>query len=382
MQHPPTTALAPPGHLLAIARQEGFLLVSLATCLAFLWFGETMFAVDRDRPLMLAVVFVWLFAAILGSALAVVRHADHLADLLGEPLGTLILTLSVTAIEVVSISAIMLHGENNPTLVRDTLVAVIMIIMNGMVGLSLLVGALKHREQHYNLQGANTYLGVIIPLAVMALVLPNFTVTTPGPTLALGQQRFLSIMAVGLYIAFLTVQTGRHKGYFTLGAEDEATPHKEKPHGSRSVAYHAAMLGAFMLPVVYLAEQMAKPVDVAIETMHVPVALGGVAIAILVATPEAVGAVRSAVSNHMQRSVNIFLGSVLSTIGLTVPAMLAMSHWTGRHIVLGAEHAEFIMILLTLAVSVVTFASGRTNMLQGIVHLLLFLAFVMLVFEG
>jgi Ca2+:H+ antiporter len=365
-----------------LLRREGFLAISIGTCLAFLLFGEDVLAADRDHPWMLALVFAWLFAAILGSALAVVRHADHLADLLGEPLGTLILTLSVTGIEVVSISAIMLHGENNPTLVRDTLIAVIMIIMNGMVGLSLLVGAWKHREQHYNLQGANTYLGVIIPLAIMALVMPNFTTTTPGPTLALGQQRFLSIMAVGLYIAFLAVQTGRHKGYFTLGAEEEPTPHQEKPHGTRSVAVHATMLVGFMLPVVYLAEQLAKPVDVAIETLHVPTALGGVAIAILVATPEAVGAVRAAVSNHMQRSVNIFLGSVLSTIGLTVPAMLAMSHWTGRPIVLGAEHAELIMIMMTLGVSVVTFASGRTNMLQGLVHLLLFLAFVLLIFEG
>ncbi|MFO1149525.1 MAG: calcium:proton antiporter [Alsobacter sp.] len=375
----PGAGAASAGRLL---RQEGFLAVSAATCLAFLLFGDDVLAADRDRPWLLAFVFAWLFAAILGSALAVVRHADHLADLLGEPLGTLILTLSVTGIEVVSISAIMLHGENNPTLVRDTLIAVIMIIMNGMVGLSLLMGAWKHREQHFNLQGANTYLGVILPLAVMALVMPNFTITTPGPTLALGQQRFLSIMAVGLYIAFLAVQTGRHKGYFTLGAEAEATPHKEKPQGTRSIAFHAAMLLGFMLPVVYLAEQLAKPVDVAIETLHVPAALGGVAIAILVATPEAVGAVRAAVSNHMQRSVNIFLGSVLSTIGLTVPAMLAMSYWTGRHIVLGAEHAELIMILLTLGVSVVTFASGRTNMLQGLVHLLLFLAFVLLIFEG
>lgn len=365
---------------LAIIRQEGLLLVSMATCAIFLGGGPFLLS-NFEQPLKLGIIFVWLFGVILASSLAVVRHADHLAVLLGEPYGTLILTLSVTAIEVMSISAIMLHGENNPTLVRDTLLSVIMIILNGMVGLSLLFGALRHREQHYNLQGANAYLGVIIPLAVMGLVLPNFTRTTAGPMLSTGQERFLSVMSVALYAAFLTVQTGRHRGYFT--GPDEAGDHgKAEPQGSRSVGFHAALLGAYMLPVVYLAEKLAHPADYLIEELGVPTALGGVMIAILVATPEALGAVRAALGNQMQRSINIFLGSVLSTIGLTVPAMLAMSHWSGRHIVLGAEHADLVMLVLTLAVSVVTFASGRTNILQGLVHLLLFVAFVLLIFQG
>jgi Ca2+:H+ antiporter len=142
------------------------------------------------------------------------------------------------------------------------------------------------------------------------------------------------------------------------------------------------MLGAFIAPVVFLAEQLAHPIDYVIETLRAPPALGGVAIALLVATPEGIGAVKAASANQLQRSINIFLGSVLSTIGLTVPAMLAISHFTGRHFVLGVEHAEMVMLLLTLGVSVVTFASGRTNVLQGIVHLLLFVAFVLLLFEG
>ena len=145
-------------------------------------------------------IFAWLFVAILGSALSVVRHADQLAVRLGEPYGTLILTLSVVVIEVASITAIMLHGENNPTLTRDTLFAVVMIILNGMVGLALLVGGLRHREQHYNLQGANAYLGVILPLIAFSLLLPDFTQTTPGPTLSIGQSTFIAIVAVGLYL--------------------------------------------------------------------------------------------------------------------------------------------------------------------------------------
>lgn len=158
------------------------------------------------NPLWLGFIFVWLFAVVLGSALCVAHHADHVAEIVGEPYGTLILTVSVTIIEVMSISAVMLHGENNPSLVRDTLFAIVMIILGGMIGGSLLLGGWRHREMHDNLQGANAYLGVIIPLTV--LTLPNFTVTTPGPPLSYPQQVFLFVMAIGLYGAFLAIQTG------------------------------------------------------------------------------------------------------------------------------------------------------------------------------
>jgi Ca2+:H+ antiporter len=351
------------------------------TCIAFAIEAKELHAY-LSNPLVLALVFCWLFGVILGSAMAVVRHAEHLAAILGEPYGTLILTLSVTFIEVMSISAVMLHGENNPTLVRDTLMAVVMIILNGMVGLSLLVGAWKFREQHYNLQGANAYLGVILPLAVLALVMPDYTVTTAGPTLSVPQQRVLALISISLYIVFLAVQTGRHRGYFSF-SEAEAAPVRVEAHsGAHSLPYHVVLLTLYMLPVIYLAEQLAFPIDYIIETLHAPAAFGGVIIAVLVATPEAIGAVRAALSNEMQRSVNIFLGSVLATIGLTVPAMLAVSNWTGRPIVLGVEHANLVLLLLTLTLSVLTFAHGRTNVLQGIVHLLLFVTFLLLLVQG
>ena len=163
-------------------RDEWFLGFSGGTCLVFLLYGETLFA-RLPEPVWLALIFLWLFTAVLGSALSTVRHAEHLAMRLGEPYGTLLLTLSVTFVEVTSIAAIMLHGANNPTLARDTLFAVAMIILNGMVGLSLLVGGWRHHEQQYNLQGANAYLGVIIPLAVLSLIMPDFTVDHPGPAL-------------------------------------------------------------------------------------------------------------------------------------------------------------------------------------------------------
>jgi Ca2+:H+ antiporter len=315
-----------------------------------------------------------------------VRHADQLAVRLGEPYGTLILTLAVTFIEVISISAVMVHGANNPTLVRDTLFAVVMIILNGMVGLSLLLGAWRHQEQTYNLQGANSYLGVIIPLVVLSLLLPNYTVTTPGPFLSVAQQMFLVLVSVGLYATFLMMQTGRHRRYFRMDdetrahADDNASATASTP--SHPLLLHAAMLLAYMVPVVFLAEHLAKPIDYLVETLQAPAAFGGVIMAVLVATPEAIGAVRAAMANHIQRSVNIFLGSVLSTIGLTIPAMLIVSHITGRNIELGVEHTDVVLLMLTLAVSVVTFASGRTNVIQGAVHLILFAAYLLLIVQG
>jgi Ca2+:H+ antiporter len=364
--------------LTTYARKDWFLAVSAATCLFFFVWGAPLHA-SVATPAWLAFTFIWLFAVILGSALCVVRHAEHIAARLGEPYGTLILTLSVTFIEVMSISAVMVHGDNNPTLARDTLFAVVMIILNGMVGLSLLFGGLRHHEQSYNLQGANAYLGVIIPLAVMSLILPNYTQTTLGPTLSFPQQMFLVAAAAGLYIAFLLMQTGRHRDYFTL---IEETSGEHKADAVQPLVPSVVFLIAYLAPVIFLADHLARPGDYMIETLGAPVALGGVIMAVLVATPEAIGAVRAAMANHLQRSINIFLGSVLSTIGLTIPAMLVISHFTGRDMVLGLQNTDMVMLMLTLAVSVVTFASGRTNILQGAVHLILFLAYVLLIAQG
>ncbi|HEX3988801.1 MAG TPA: calcium:proton antiporter [Verrucomicrobiae bacterium] len=353
--------------------------IGVTSSLLLLCFGETIMG-NLDSVAGLTVISVWLFAAILGSVTSVVRHADRLAVRLGEPCGTLILTLAVTAIEVISISTMMLHGTSKPTLVRDTLFAVVMITLNGMVGLSLLVGGWHHREQHYNLQGANSYLGVIIPLAVLCLILPSHTVSTAGPTLSTVQEAFLALMAVGLYITFLAIQTSRHRAYFTM---EEEEGQQESPQGTpHSFTAHTTLLLSYMLPVVYLAEQLARPIDHLIEASHAPVALGGAIIAALVATPEAISAVRAARANRLQRSVNITLGSVLATIGLTVPTMLVIGHVTGKKLTLGLENADLVLLPLTLVMCIVTFASGRTNILQGAVHLLLFLAFLVLVFQG
>lgn len=369
------------GSALTVAREEWFFAVSAMTCLIFLGFRDVLLG-SLSNPLVLVAVFSCLFGVVLGSALAVVRHADCLALKLGEPYGTLILTLSAITIEVMMIAGMMLHGERNPTLARDTMFAVLMILINGMVGLSLLLGGLRHREQQYNLQGANAYLIIIIPLAVLGLILPNYTTSTVGPTFSVTQEVFLILMTLGLYGMFLAVQTSRHRAFFSH--EIRSSEGVENPHESKamhSTLVHATMLVTYLLMAVYLAENLSTPVDMGIELFRAPAALGGAIIAILVVAPEAIGAVKAARANQLQRSVNILLGSVLSTIGLTIPAVLTISLVTGNAIELGLLNSDFVLLLLSLFLSVVTFSNGRTTILHGGVHLLVFLAYVMLIFE-
>jgi Ca2+:H+ antiporter len=217
---------------------------------------------------------------------------------------------------------------------------------------------------------------------VLSVILPDYTQTTAGPTLSFAQESTLAVISVGLYFAFLAVQTGRHRGYFVLGGEALGGERERAKSGARSIGYHVVMLAAYIVPVVYLAEWLAHPVDFITETLHGPDALSGIVIALLVSTPEAIGAVRAALANKLQRSVNILLGSVLSSIGLTIPIMLVISHWTDHPIVLGVEHADMVLLMLTLGLSIVTFSSGRTNILQGAVHLLLFVTFILLMVQG
>ncbi len=362
----------------ALLRQEWLLPVSIATGVIFFLFGDTLFE-HLSNPIWFAAIFISLFGVVLASALSVVRHAERLAERLTEPYGTLILTLTITSIEVMAISAVMTHGENNPTLARDTLFAVVMIILNGMVGLSLLLGAWRRPEQQHNLQGANAYLGLIVPMATLSLVMPTFLAGPDGQHPAAPRQLILGIISVGLYVTFLLLQTGRHRHFFAEEGDTGAQHEVQRSRGE--VLPHTILLFSYMAPVVFLVEQLAHPIDYVIETLNAPTAFGGVVMAVLVATPEAISAVRASVANHLQRAINIFLGSVLSTIGLTVPAMLAISHIIGNPVTLGLEHENLVMLLLTLAVSIITFSSGRTHLLQGAVHLVLFLAYVLLLFQ-
>ena len=360
-------------------RAEFPLLIGLATVAIFLVVGSRLDELTTHAVPLLG-VFAWLFAVILWSAMCVVRHADCLAIKLGEPYGTLILTLSAISVEVVMISTAMLHGANNPTLGRDAIFAVIMIALNGLVGLSLVLGGLRYREQHYNIQGVNAYLNVIMTLAVLGLVLPNFTTSTSGPTFSTEQGIFFASVSLLLYAVFLLIQTLRHRGYFL---EVKETAAKHSPYHLprvRSKAFHAVMLLLYLATVIFLAEKFAVPLDNSIEQFHMPQAFGGAVIAALVLSPEGLGGIAASLHNQLQRSINILFGSVLATIGLTIPAVLMIGLLTKRPVALGVQGGNLPLLLLTLAVSVVTFTSRKTNVLQGCIHLLLFAVFVLLIF--
>ena len=344
--------------------------------------GKGWMAAALEQPVMLITLLAMLCSVILTAAIAIVRHADVLAHRLGEPAGTLLLTLAITGLEVAMVAFVMSTGAAKPVLARDTMFAVVMLVLNGFLGLALLLGGLRHHEQRYNLQSANAFLVMILPLTVLGLILPNFTHATTGPTLSTFQMVFLSVMSVGIYGVFLFVQNRRHRGFFMAPEEaaEAATPELGH-HSPRSTLFHAVMLGLYGLPLVLLAKQMAAPLDAMVIRLGAPNALGGFIMALLVLTPESIAAIRAALANRLQRSVNILLGSVLASIGLTIPLVIAVSLATGRALVLGVDAVDTVMLVLTLLTSVLTFSLPRTNVLLGCVHLLLFGAYLMLMFD-
>jgi len=363
-------------------RREAAFLVLAVTAAGFTVLGSGGLAGAAGTWLG-AAMFAWLFVVISAGAMAVVRHADCLAALLGEPYGTMILTLSVASIEIMTIGIVMTTGDPNPTLARDTMFSVVMIVLNGLVGAALLLGGLRYHEQEYNLKGVNAYLSVIVALSVFGMIVPNFTISTPGPTFSRGQEAFLIVMCIGLYAVFLAIQTTRHRAFF-LDRIEEASPagapgeaHDHSP-GVRSTPHHTLLLLVYLGLVILLAEKLAVLLDHGIETLGAPTALGALAVAILVLAPEGLAGIQAARANRMQRSVNILLGSVLATLALTIPAVMIIGLAQGYTVVLGLEPVEEAMLLLTLLVSMLTFASGRTNILQGAVHLMLFLSYLML----
>jgi Ca2+:H+ antiporter len=362
------------------------LAASVLTLVVFTMQGGSWLDQAAAHPTQSVVLFLWLFGVVLWSAFAVVRHAEALAQLLGEPLGTLILTLSVITIEVAMIASVMTVGDNNPTLARETMFGVLMIVMNLLVGLTLLVGGLRHREQIFNLQGANAYLAVILPLAGLGLILPTFTSSTADASASPLLAVFLSVACVLLYGVFLGIQTMRHRGWFLPPqVEGPAAVHSWADEHPRTAVHsawvHGAVLIATMIPIVLLSKKLAVFLNVGIETADMPPAAAGLVVALLVLTPEGLGAVRSAWNDHLMRSVNICLGSALATIGLTIPAVLVVAALTDRTVELGLPRVDILLLVLTLAVSMVTFGGGRTNILQGAVHLVLFFAYVVLIFD-
>jgi Ca2+:H+ antiporter len=380
-----TPAKAAPSALSTLLADAAPAAAGLISVLIAYAFQGRIFGDLYNYPLT-ALLFVWLFGTMMWCAFGVVRHAEAVAEKLGEPYGTLVLTFSVITIEVALLASIMLHGENNPTLARDAMFATLMIVLNGMVGAALLMGALRYWEQEYNLEGARAFLVVIAALAVFALIIPNYTETDPDPSQSPGKALMFFSITVLFYIVFLIIQTMRHRAFF---AEPKNNRHKSKMERARahpspstgSLGFHVVMLLLTLAPVVLLSEFLAVIVDFGIEGLDLPDALGGVLIAILVLAPEGLTAFHAALVNHLQRAVNVCLGSALATIGLTIPAVLMIGLVTGRQVHLGLSEVETVLLILTLFVSGLTFAGGRTNVLQGVVHLLLFVVYIALIFS-
>jgi Ca2+:H+ antiporter len=379
-----------------------------ASVAAFQLFGGTLLA-QLGAPLPSLLIFAWLLGVIVWSAFGVVHEAEELAHRLGEPYGTLILTLSIVIIEVALISAVMLGAKGAPTLGRDTMFAVLMIVLNGVVGIGLLIGGLRHFSQSYNLKGASAYLAVIIPLTLIPLVLPNFTTSTADGTLTSFQSIAFSLFTLLLYGAFLILQTGRHSVFFKEPAGESNMPYgaayvrarvqpdpdlastpasgpkpaeePSHPPAEGSTSRHVVLLLANILPIVILAKSLAVVLDFGIARLGAPVALGGILIAMVVFTPECIAALKAITANQLQRAINLCLGAAASTLGLTVPAVLVIGLITGQEVVLGLSGTNMVILSMTLLLSTLTFTGTRTTMLEGAVHLSVFFVFLVLVFS-
>jgi Ca2+:H+ antiporter len=324
-----------------------------------------------------------LFAAVLliilfGTVFAAVHHAEVIAERIGEPYGTLLLTLSVTVIEVALIATIMLGANPVPTLARDTVFAVVMIVCNGLVGICIMAGGLRYREQDVQVTGSSLYLSVLIVLATITLIMPNYTLTIPGPVYSTAQLGFVSVVTVILYGVFLYTQTILHRNYFINNAAGNVD---DGAHASnRMFALSIVLLLVSLLAVVLLAKKFSLVVDAGIALIGAPPGFAGILVALLILLPESVAAIAAAHNNDLQKSINLALGSSLATIGLTIPAVAITAYTLDMQLVLGLNDQEVVLLVLTFILSMLTFGTGRTNILFGLVHLVVFAVFIFLVF--
>lgn len=325
------------------------------------------------------VIAVLCVPALIGAVIAAVHHAEVVAHRVGEPFGTLVLAVAITVIEVALIVSMMLAGgPDKATLPRDTIFSAIMIICNGVVGLCLLVGGLRHHEQSFRTEGANSGLAALIALATLSLVLPAFTTSSAGGTYTPTQLSFSAVASLTLWAVFVFVQTVRHRDYFLpVGDASDENTHAVPPSNRLAWASFAVLLVS-LVAVVGLAKVLSPSIEAAVAAAGAPKALIGIAIALLVLLPETWAAVRAARADRLQTSMNLAIGSALASIGLTIPAVAMASVWLGLPLVLGLEPKDLVMLTLSFLVGAVTLATGRTHMMQGAVHLVIFAAFLFL----
>lgn len=362
------------------------LAVAWVTTVFFLTVGHDYVA-HPPNAAVAAACFVLILGAIMVAAFGVVRHAEHLAERVGEPFGTLILTLTVVVIEVVLIASIMLGPDGSATIGRDSLFAVMMIIVNGVLGLAILLGALRFGPQRYNLEGTSIYIAMIASLSLVTLVLPSFLSSTADGSLVPLQSVGIAVLSAALYGFFLFMQTGADRALYLQPAAEsmtDASSQPASPHRVRASAgeliTRSALLLLTVLPIILLAHDLGILVDRGISLTGAPVALGGVIIAIIVFTPEAITAVRAALAHENQRALNLGLGAFVSTVGLTIPAILVIGLITGQPVILGESPANMVLICITLVMTVITYFAPRTTAVHGAVHLMLFGVYGVLLF--
>jgi len=362
----------------------------------FMFFGDSMLS-SSVSPIISVMLFLVLLATIIAAAFGVVREADELAHRLGEPYGTLILTLSVVAIEVILISAVMLGPGENPTIGKDSIFSVMMIIMNLVIGLCILSGGLKYGEQEYNAQGAVSYLGMIIMLGGIGMMLPNFVKGAGGGSFSHMQAIVLSVLIVVLYGLFLLFQMTRYRHLYVqpqsgsldtlfkervlIATGEKKNDNKNSVDSKKEIWIRSVVLIILILPIVLLSHHMAVVVDYGIEAANLPPLLGGILIAVIVFTPESLTAVRAALNNEFQRVVNLCHGAFVSTVGLTIPSILIIGLCTGKTVLFGMTTTETFLFVITLLLSVISFSGKRTTPIVGIMHLVLFAVFMLLVFN-
>jgi Ca2+:H+ antiporter len=311
---------------------------------------------------------------LIATVLAAVHHAELVAHKVGEPFGTFLLAVAVTIIELGLILTLMSEGGSGAaSLARDTVFAAVMIILNGLIGICILLGALRHREQIFQQTGVSATLATLSALTVLTLVLPNFTVSGPGPVYAPPQLAFVAIVSFLLYAVFVSVQTVRHRDYFLPEIPAEVDPDAHAPPPTDRAAWTSAgLLLACLVAVVLLAKSLAPSVEAGVAAAGAPRALVGVIIAALVLLPEGIAATRAARADRLQTSLNLAIGSALATIGLTIPAVAALSLFVDMPLALGLDAKGIVLLSLTLLVSSMSLGTGRTTILQGAVHLVIF----------
>jgi Ca2+:H+ antiporter len=350
--------------------KEYALFISLISLVLFTIYEHTLAQTNMGN----IAGFVILFVVIIYASLAVAHHAEMLAEKFGEPYGTLILTISAVIVEVMIIAIMMLKSEN-PSLARDTIYSAIMLDINGLLGVAAIIGGLKFGEQPYNVDSSNSYLSMLLVAIGLAMVLPHFI----GEAQQVPFMWFIVVMFLLLYIVFTKVQLKNHNYFFTYEGEDECQE-SCPDHSGINGLYHGILLVIYILLIGFMAEILSVFMEHNLEHLGLPLALGAVSVAIISASPELIVAFRAALSNNMQTVINIALGASLATILLTVPAVIIIGSLTGMKIDLAIPPTQGFLLGLTLAVSVVNFNDGETNVLEGFLHFIIFIVFTFTLF--